>query len=121
MLYTLKNRIVAFLGWLILKLVDEAGVLKHIHHIQVQLKVSDPKCSVQLALLVTDSHKSSCFLDLTHGRFVRLKVGQQLAVKGGYGFVFDKSGLDHVDSPKLFARRLSQVSRYAFSKRFFEE
>jgi hypothetical protein len=116
MISKLKNRIVSLLGWLILQLVDETGALKHIYRIQVKLKVTDPNCSVQLALLVTDSDKTSCFFDLTHGRFLRGKCGQKFVVKGGHGFALDEGGLDQIDSPELFAFRLSMVSKYVFKK-----
>ena len=116
MLYRFKNRIVSLLGWLILQLVDETGALKHIHRVQVKLKVTDPNCSVQLALIVTNSHKSFCFFDLTQGRLLRGQCGQKFFIKGGDGLSIDQCGFDQVDSPEFFARRLSQVARYVFKR-----
>jgi hypothetical protein len=116
MLRTFKDRIISLLGWLILQLIDVPGAVKHIHRVQEKLHSSDANCSVQLALIVTDTDAHVFFFDLSHGRFVRSKVGQQVFVKARYGLSFDEGGFDHVDSPELFARRLSQVSRYAFKK-----
>lgn len=118
MLGAFKNCIVAFLGWLIFKLIDEAGAVKHINRVQEKLKSGDANCSIQLALLVTDSKNMTCLFDLTHRRFLTCKVGQQFTVKGGYGFAFDEGGLNQANSPEMFRRRFSQVLRYAMGKQF---
>lgn len=119
MLYRLKDRIVSLLGWLILQLIDVPGAVKHIHRVQEKLHSSDSNCSVQLALVVTDANAHVFFFDLSHSRFFRFKAGQQVCVKARYGLAFDEGGFDQVHSPEMFARQLSQVSKYVSKKSVF--
>lgn len=117
-----KDRVVALLGWFVLKLVGKSGLLQFIANIDVCVQPGNAKRSVNLALLVTDADQHVFLLDLTHSRLYTFDDLYHAAVECSDGLPFD-NGRFQIPSRfiSLTERQLKRAVQYAsklYSKEF---